>query len=296
MRATFAVILALTLVASVVLSLWRQAKVVADADLDAAAAYVRGDHADGDLIVVEPAYIVGVRRRLGDLPLWEPRHLVARDLVGFSRVHLVEIDTIGFDGVLAGPLSRFAAQESTQSFGAVRVATFLLPEQGRVVFDLRDEIKNIQVIARYPDGVELPCDRIDRGRRVCPRDSEWSYIGPRTVDIDNQPRECVWMHPIGAGGTLRIETPQIVGLGTIHAAFGFTREASGRAAAPVTVRLLSGDKQLGSRTIPVELGWQRMVAELGGDSGVVAIELETQNNGAAHFCGSLLVVAQGSGP
>jgi len=281
-----------TLLLSLSLSWCRECHVAEEHDLDAAAALVRGSFRAGDVIVVEPHTQVGPRQRLGDLPLREPLTLVADDLVGVSRVHLIDTGAVGSDGSSRNVLESAGAATAEQRFGRVRVTTFELSARP-LLFDLRAEIERARVSAHYPDGQELPCDGYKDGRWTCPRDPGWSWVGRAVRAIDNQPRDCVWMHPVRAGGELRIELPRLpLGEGAeVVADFGFTMDASARAAAPVRVRLMAADDVLVEQMFPVQVGWRPLrVALPPAVKQPLRLELTTTNNGVSHFCGALRVV------
>jgi hypothetical protein len=296
MRATLPALIGGTLLLSLGLSWCRVARVPADSDLDAAAAHVRRVYRAGDLILVEPHTQVGPRRRLGDLPLREPRSLAVADLVGIDRIHLVETGAVGSDQISRSVLAVHGTATGEAAFGQVRVTTFDL-EAREVLFDLAAAVAQLTVIASYPDGDVRACERFADRRWTCPRDPDWSWVGPTIRAMDDQPRECVWMHPLRAGGVLRIELPPITldGDAEVVAHFGFTLDAARRAAAPVDVRLLAGDELLVQQRFPVQPGWVPLRAPLAREATQpLALELRTRNNGAAHFCGALRVVGGGS--
>lgn len=289
-RFIFPVIVTTSLVASLLLSVWRLAHTVDDADLDAAAAAVRRNFRVGDLIIVEPRALVGPRQRLGDLPLWEPRSLNAEDVRQYRRVHLMRVDAIGLDDGAASVLATVGSEIDAQSFGGVELRTYVLAGGDRVLFDLRSEIDRVRVVARYADGVESTCERWDGNRWVCPRNPGWNYVGRKTLDIDDQPRDCVWMHPLPKGGTLRIELPPIEGGAAITGGYGFPFGSARRARAPVRVRVLRGDSVVLSFRHAPRRGWERYRQELSTSDAALAIELTTDNNGVSHFCMSFQIV------
>jgi hypothetical protein len=284
----------LTLVASAALQLWRLARVSDEAELAAAAAIVRREFRAGDLIVVEPPWMVGPRRLLGDLPLIEPRRIAPDDLLGVDRVWLLQLASIGGDLGVGTALAGLGTTVSTRETSRVHLRLVDLTANGRIVFDLRAGLEAASVIARYPDGVEARCERFELDRWVCPRDPGWNYVGRETLDIDGQPRACVWLHPIAAGGTLTVELPALPALvgARLEGAFGFTSDAAQRAAAPVKVSVRRGEVVLAERSFPVEPGWRRWRVPIPAGSGRLAVVLSSANNGAAHFCGELRVVEE----
>lgn len=293
-RSLYSVAVIAAVVASVGLSARRLAHSPDERDLDAAADAVRAAWMPGDLIIVEPRTIVGPRLRLGDLDLIEPRTLSREDLSRFRRAHLISVGALGMGASLATAIAGIGRQTADASYGGVRVRRFDLPPPDRVIFDAWQEIGALRVVARYPDGVESVCQRFDADRWICPRDPAWSYVGRKIIDVDGQPRVCLWMHPLRAGGTLRVELPARQDATDVAGGYGFTFDAATRAAAPVTVRVLAGETVVYKARHEVRPGWATWRVPL--VSGPVAVEVTSANNGAAHFCMALrLIGGQGDG-
>jgi hypothetical protein len=287
-RSFYPAVIILAVVASLGLSARRLAYSPDERDLDAAAAAVRAAWKPGDVVIVEPRYIAGPRQRLGDLALIEPRTLAREDLRRFGRAHLVTVDAIGRGEAFAPLLAELGRQTLDAEYGGVRVRRFDLLAPDRVLFDIWESIGELRVTARYPDGVEAGCGRFERDRWICPRDPAWSYVGRKIIDVDGQPRACVWMHPLHAGGTLRVELPALRYAIAAAGGYGFSFDAAHRAAAPVSVRIFSGGTVIHEARHPVRPGWATWRAPVA--SGPVAIEVTSRNNGAAHFCTALRLI------
>ncbi len=284
----------LSIAASLLLSAWRITSIVPEASLDAAAVVVRERFHDGDLIIVEPWPQVGPRLRLGDLPLLEPKALHRDDLVGFRRALLLELDTIGASGRSHDLLTEIATGEAVDAWPDLRLTTFVLRAPVRVLFDLHREIDRVRVTARYPGGEAEPCDRFRRDRWSCPRNPDWSYVGREIRDIGNEPRTCVWLHPLHRGGELTVELPPELVVHTpgafVLGGYGFTDHAARAAQAPVELRIEAGAETLLDVAHPVSTGWQRYRAALPPDHGPLRISVRSENNGVAHFCFALRVM------
>ena len=274
----------------------RRGHLVADADLESAAAAVRARFQAGDVIVVSPAYMGGPRARLGDLPLLEANPLSPEDLEGFTRVHLLSLDAIGARDTSRSLLASIAKAGEDLEWGGVRLTTFTLAAVWRERFDLRRQIRDVRVTARYADGTRAGCDRFDLDRWLCPRDPGWSWVGSTTLAVDEQPRDCVWMHPLPAGGVLSIALPTLGDLEgrRLRVDYGFALEAARRARAPVSLRVLQGSETLLAATAPVAVGWHRSAIELQAADAPLVIEVETQDNGASHFCAELHILEPGT--
>jgi len=276
-------------VASLVLSAVRLSYLVPESSLDTLSEAVRRDFREGDLLLVVPAHAVGVRQRLGDLPLYEPRHFSPDLLDGCRRVHLIELAMRGVDHTLYDELAARAEAVAERSFPGARTTTFRLRAPTRVVFDLRRDIEQLTVVAEYHDENPTLCDRFDRDRWTCPGKPGWNHVGRAIHDVQDELRECVWMHPITAGGKLRITLPPRPENGTLQlrGGFGFTRYAADNAAAPVRVRLFAGEQRIIDIEHPVGHTWHRIDQPFAATSEPLTLQLESDNNGAAHFCMAL---------
>ena len=285
-RFFFPALVGAAIFASLGLSGRRLSHQIAESDLDAAAALVRESFAQGDLVVVEPPYMVGPRQRLGDLPLIEPHKLVPEDLVGVTRVRLVSLDVIGAQPDLAVMLDHLGSLEADQAFGGVTVRTYVLASTTRVALDLRAVVKDLRVTVRYADGVEAACSIWDRDRWTCPRDPSWSYVGRETLNIDSEARDCVWMHPVPATGVLRIELPVVEGvrLTGLAGGLGFALEAANRVKSPVHVAIWVGNELVLTRDHAPGVEWERFNEPLLSSAQPIRIEVSTKDNGASHFC------------
>ena len=282
-RLFFPALVISAVLASVILSGWRLRHQVAE---------VRATFETGDLIVVEPPYIVGPRQRLGDLPLVEPKTLSPDDLVGFSRVLLLHLDVIGAKDGYRRLLTELGSLEAEQHWGLIGLTIYRLTNPAKILFDMRAEVPRLKVSVRDGDGTEAACDKFDRDRWVCPRDPGWSYVGRETLDIDGEPRECVWMHPMPAGGVLQVELPAITGAASrvLVGGYGFAREAAERVHAPVQVEITHSHERVFSGAHQPGVGFERFRAPFSSGDGPIDIAVTTNDNGASHFCMALKVV------
>jgi hypothetical protein len=276
--------------ASLALSGWRLSHQIAAADLDAAATAVRDGFVAGDLIIVDPPFMSGPRERLGDLPLVAPRTLVADDLFGVARVQLLSLDAIGVRPEVASTLAALGTLAAERAFGGVAWRTYRLAAARHKLFDLRESVAALVVTARYADGVEGACKSWDRDRWTCPRDPSWSYVGRETLNIDSEPRDCVWLHPLPAGGVLKVELPAVAGdrESVLAGGFGFALESARRVKAPVHVELWSGQERLFVTDHEPQVAWRRFQIPFVADPATpLRLEVSTKDNGASHFCMSL---------
>ena len=293
------IVLALSLVASLALTARRVSRVPADAALDAAAAEVRLGFRPGDVVVTTPPWMAGVQARLGDLPLFPVRELDPADLAGFARVWLVEVRGAGVDDRVRRSLATLGPLTDVHAATDARVSLTALAHPRAAVLDLWRDLARVRVLAHYA-GATAPvvCGPWTGQAWPCPRSPEWSYVGREVHALGNVPRPCVWAHPLPAGGVLRLELPALpapAGRRSLALGFGFIDDVLGRARAPVSLRVLRGAEVLWRGQRPVVEGMGGVELPLGDDVTPLALELETTNEGAAHFCVSATVL-DGSEP
>lgn len=74
-------------------------------------------------------------------------------------------------------------------------------------WELYDELADLSVTRVRGDEVEV-CERWDarRQRWDCGRVDRWIYVGQAYRELDDEPRRCVWAHPLDGGRTLRLQT------------------------------------------------------------------------------------------
>jgi hypothetical protein len=283
-------LLALAILASVALTAVRRGRVPADADLDDLARAVRAGFATGDVVLATPPWLVGAQARLGDLPYLSPRELVVADLRGYRRVWLFE--QAGPSATWRDALERLGPRREVALAGRAQVSlvTLATPEVAR--FDLWRDLEEARVLARYAPGEPWQaCDVFTRERWSCPRDPGWSYVGREVRLVGNEPRACLWAHPLLPGGTLRLELPRRAAGTSVSLAYGFLDDVVWRVKAPVAVRLLAGDEPLFSALRAAEPGVGRAEIALPDHAGPIALELTASYNHGAHFCVELRVLA-----
>ncbi len=289
---------------SVLLSLWRITHAPSENAIKKLAQRMRASWHSGDVVVVVPDSVVFLRQELGDLPIIEwPGHGGDIDIEGFSRVHLVEINTpmASFLTPPFGDLSALKAVEGASYEGhGLHWQLFDVPTSGTLLFDLATEVYNLDVTVTYPNAAPQACTRRANNRITCPRDPGWNYVGKEIHMIDGQPRTCVWLHPVQKGGTLRVDLPahliksgENTGRLRFNGGYGFTAHGAQRAQAPVHTRLLaqSGGWDVWNAQAPVDPTWHTFNFEFDANTlkarGQLSLQIESENNGAAHFCMAL---------
>jgi hypothetical protein len=280
----YLVLLVAAFVASVALSVARRTRVAAAVDFEAVAAAVRSAYREGDLIVVTPFHQATPRTLLGDLPLTEPRRVEAEVLRMHPRLLVVAVDAVG---TLRDELEALGSVEAIVSAGQVHAVAVNVREPVRPVFALRERLAEVQVVANYGGAEAVACSRWNGSRWSCPRDAEWNWVGRATLNLEDGPRGCVWMHPLNGGRELTMTLPETSG-SRLLLGHGFVLSAATRA--PVQVEVRRGEAKLFSGEVMPRTGWEYDVVDLGSGSGPIVLAVKTRDNGGAHFCADAWVL------
>ncbi|MEZ0310632.1 MAG: hypothetical protein ACAI38_02600 [Myxococcota bacterium] len=276
--------LLVALVASVVLSVARCAHVAAQADFETVAAAVRSAYREGDLIVVTPFHQATPRTLLGDLPLIEPRRVEPQVLRMHPRLLVVAVDAVG---ALREELEALGSVAPVASAGRVHAVAVTVREPVQPTLALRERLADVQVLAHYGGTEPTACSRWNGSRWSCPRDSEWSWVGRATLNLEDGPRACVWMHPLNGGRELTLTLPETSG-SRLLLGHGFVLSAATRA--PVQVEVRRGEAKLFSGEVMPRTGWEYDVVDLDRGSGPIVLAVKSRDNGGAHFCADAWVL------
>lgn len=279
MRSHLVLILAVCAL-SIVLSAVRCAHVAAQADFEAVADAVRGAYRDGDLVVVVPFHQAVPRTLLGDLPLIEPRKVEPEMLRMHARLLVIAVDGFGL-GSLDDELFALGEVTPLAAHGDVSASVVTVREHVVPAFDLRRDLGMVRVAADYGSPEATPCAQWNGSRWTCPRDSDWSYVGRVTLNLEDGPRACVWMHPLNGGHELTVTLPEVSG-SSLLLGHGFVLSAQTRQ--PVQVEVRRGRDKLYDADAEPHTGWQTHVVPLDRGSGPVTLAVQTRDNAAAHFC------------
>ena len=279
------VLFAVAFVASLGLSLARCAHVAAQADFETVATAVRQAYREGDLVVVVPFHQGTPRGLLGDLPLQELRRVEPEVLRMQARLLLVEIDAVGGGGLRA-ELEALGEVSPLASAGRVHASVIKVHEPLTPTFELRRGLADVQVTAAYGGPEPVACSRWNGSRWSCPRDSEWNWVGRATLNLEDGPRACVWMHPLNGGRELSLTLPDAPGA-SLLLGHGFVLSAATRA--PVQIEVRRGGEKLFDGEVRPRSGWEYDSVELTG-SGPIVITVKSRDNGGAHFCANAWVL------
>lgn len=265
---------------SIVLSAVRCAHVAAPADFEVVAEAVRGAYRDGDLVVVVPFHQAVPRTLLGDLPLIEPRRVEPEMLRLHRRLLVIAVDAFGL-GQLDDELFALGEVAPLASHGRVSASVVTVRDHVTPVFDLRRDLGAVRVAADYGGPEPVPCAQWSGARWTCPRDPDWSYVGRVTLNLEDGPRACVWMHPLNGGRELSVTLPEVPG-SSLLLGHGFVLSAQTRQ--PVQVEVRRGGEKLHDADAEPRTGWRTHTIPLDRGSGPVTLAVRTSDNAAAHFC------------
>lgn len=174
-------------------------------DWERGAAWIIENTKPGDVVRIEPFWYetglthlvpVGSQvQRIRD-PLFEDLYAAKRVLI------LAQADRA--DAALAS-LPFPTNDVAVERFGSVSALQLSVPPSP-FTWELYDELDKASV--SHVRGAEVEkCTRWNAGakRWDCAKPNKWTYVGQEEREVGDDPRRCVWAHPLDRGRTLRIE-------------------------------------------------------------------------------------------
>ncbi|MCC7537707.1 MAG: hypothetical protein IT379_15905 [Deltaproteobacteria bacterium] len=282
-------------IVEVALHLWFRANVVTRDHWREAAAFVRAEWRDGDLVTAAPRWAdPNMREVMGDR--LSPSAAGRSDTAAFSRLWVMSIR--GHES----PEAPARAADLTREIGPVTVSRWVLPRPV-VRTDLVERLATARVELLH-DGQSRPCPWRERGiaagggvddgpitpaeRFVCDPVRSWLWVGVTTIeDMALLPRRCVWHHPEGRNPIRAtfddLELSNAVVLyGGIH--YDQARDLTG---GPVHVRVLVDGSPAGRATFRDADGWKRLVVDTRASRGQrhdLSIEVTAPDPRLRVFC------------
>ncbi len=273
-----------------------QRRVVHEADWARAAARVRAEFREGDLIVAAPHWADPlVREQLGDLITLEAAG--RSDLAQYDRVWALSIR--GHRPAEAPD----EVPELDELIGKVRVLRWRL-SRGNVLYDFSEHVRDASV-SLVRDDSETPCRFQSSGRpsggglgagaitaaerHVCDPQRPWLWVGNTVLDdLELRPRYCIWQHPAGPS-PIRASFPDVP-LGEQLVLYGdiYYEHERNLEHGPIDVVVRVDGEEIGRMIHRDGDGWKRMVASTrtrsGAERGVVTIEVSAENPHLRSFC------------
>ncbi len=211
MKRPLEVILAIVLVAAGLTSLglyrWVFVDPTDEADWAAAADWVKTRIEPDDVFRVHPHWYDAAYTHLTEVgdQTQRIRRPILEDLYDHRAVFIIS-QADRTDEALA--LMPFDAEPSDRaSFGTVEAIRVPIPRE-TFHWELLKKLDEAKV-SRIRGGKTLQvCDDWDarEWRWDCKPRNRWLYVGRALREVGDDPRECVWAHPLDKGRTLRIET------------------------------------------------------------------------------------------
>jgi hypothetical protein len=255
------------------------------ADYEGVSSHLHALWQKGDVLAVVPFWAERIREYAGDLDVINPPDLVSEDLSRNARLWLLSVFGYAKDRDLLGTLSRKYRLSGEKRFGKLVLYLFDLPPPAKVSFDFWASIDKAKVTLQR-GGDRKDCTTWRDGRWEC-ANSTWEYVGRNILDIDDNPRQCIWAHPV-QGAVLAVtykDVPlsrRIVGnTGLTYIA---TRVPEG---APVGFEVLIDGRQALTTVNENRRGWNRFeidTSSMAGTAHEVTFRVRTQRDGMRHFC------------
>lgn len=178
-------------------------------DWASAGQFVMENLGEDDLVRAHPhwatgplVHVQGARERVDVVsrPVWEDYH-------GVETIWLMA-DASREDEALA--LLPFEAEPKRHAFGTVTVLEVESPV-GELPYVFHEQLVDAKVERIDKAGKATECatwnpreERWDCGRR-----DRWFYVGRELKEIGDEPRECVWAHPLSDGRWLHVTFPDV---------------------------------------------------------------------------------------
>lgn len=178
------------------------------ADWESAAGWVQQRIGPDDVFRIHPHWYEAGYTHFTDVgdQTQRIRRPVLEDLYDHETVFVVS-QADRADEALA--LLPFEAKQDVERerFGTVEAIAVPVPRD-TFHWELLDELDEAKVSRVRGAKTLQVCDRWNASKRRwdCSPPNRWLYVGRALREVGDDPRECVWAHPLDRGRTLRIET------------------------------------------------------------------------------------------
>lgn len=213
------------------------------------------------------------------------RTLIAEDLVGVnSWVVMAEVGRR--DEALEAFPSNVEARE-VRDFGSVE--TFVVePEPVVTSFNLRDRLADAKVSRVRGDSVTR-CSTWNEGERRwdCQKRDRWLYVADELREVGDEPRRCIYAHPLGGDTTLRFVWSDVELGEVFRLRSGIDlRAARAQRGDAVAIRLYIGDEEAVVREVAhrSEEWFLDSVKTRSGRTADVKVEIDTGDRFERYFC------------
>lgn len=159
-------------------------------------------------------------------------------------------------------------------FGSVTVTRLEVPPS-RFIWELYDHVDKLRV-SRVRGSDEELCTRWNaaKARWDCAKPSNWLYVGQAEREVGDDPRRCVWAHPLDGGRTLRIEA-EVPASKTIRVRDSFDLRAARLGGADALMQVFINDElAVEDRVAGNDHDWQAHDIDVSHLPGPVRIRIE----------------------
>lgn len=259
---------------SIALNQWVFVDPTQPSDWANAAAWVIANAHDDDVVRIEPfwyetglTYLQPVGDRVQRIrnPLMEDLY-TANGVVIVSQADRLDaaIESLPFQ----------PTELDVQRFGTVSAVRVPVPP-APFSWELYDHLDEAAVSRVQGDQSEA-CTRWDpkRHRWDCAKVNRWTYVGQEEREVGDDPRRCVWAHPLDRGRTLRIEI-DVPPASTIRVRDSFDLRAARLGGDAVLVQVFVNDRlELEDRVAGNDHDWQAHDIDVRGIDGPLRLRIE----------------------
>jgi len=255
-------------------------------DYERFSSYVHDRWQPRDVIAVAPFWAERLREYVGDLEVINPPRLADEDLSGNSRLWLLSVFGYANNDNLLDKLKNKYRFVDEMKFGKLALYQFNIGASSGIAYDFRKNIDKAHVYIQRSDGIR-ECSSWQGDRWQCPEVS-WQNVGGTILDIDDNPRKCIWAHPItNAALTVEFKDVPISKKLVVHSGLAYTAVRMMKDGAPVYVEVLVGGRSVLRVKNENEKRWNRFEADTSSWSGTrqnVTFRIMTPHDGMRHFC------------
>lgn len=202
----FAALLVVAGIVSLALQAWVFRDPTREQDWEAAAQWVMAEIGEDDVFRIEPWWYE--RALTHFVPIGSQAHRI-RDPLLEDLYTQDEVFVVSQSDRLDRALTNLPFQPKpaeTREFGTVTAVRIPVPENA-FRWELLTDLQNAKVSRVRGAQIEQCTNWNPRHRRWdCGKQSRWLYVGEALREVGDDPRQCVWAHPLDHGRTLRIET------------------------------------------------------------------------------------------
>ena len=255
---------------------------------------VRGRFEPGDCLSLAPTWAERARLYLGDLRILGVDSPGMDDLIGCRRLLLLGVfeEDARRERQRLSSLGGLKLQGSARA-GRLTLDTFDVQAAQSVEYDFREHIEDAKVWIERGSG-KAPCDRFSDGKWKCPG-PEWNYVGRLVTDVDQNPRHCIWAHPV-QGGAIKISFSQVRLGSSIQGRHGIAMTGVGRNPSDVMLDVSIDGKELAefaAKDVKGYFPFHLDTSDLGPGPHEVTFSVSTENNGARHYCFEAYAISRG---